>query len=65
LPLSTSSSILSDREEIWDDFRKYLINEGQRRHSVRNKVGYAKKFYYILEKKHTRPSKTVSWFKGS
>ncbi len=45
----SSSSIPSEKNETWNDFRKYLINEGQRKHSVRNKVGYAKKFYYILE----------------
>jgi hypothetical protein len=32
--LSSLSSITSDREELWDDFRKYLINEGQIKHSV-------------------------------
>ena len=35
--LSIPSFVTSDREELWGDFRKYLINEGQRKHSVRNK----------------------------
>ncbi len=41
-------SSLND-SNLWVDFRNYLINEGQRKHSVRNKVGYAKRFYHILE----------------
>ena len=28
-----------------------MVNEGQRQHSVRNKVGYARKFCSILETK--------------
>ena len=39
---------------MWYDFRKYLINEGQRKHSVRNKVGYAKRYCQILETKDAR-----------
>ncbi len=44
----------SDRQDNWIDFRNYLINEGQRKHSVRNKVGYARRFQYILETKDAR-----------
>ena len=47
----SSSSIPSEKNEMWNDFRKYLVNEGQRKHSVRNKVGYARRYYYILETK--------------
>ena len=50
----SSSSVIPDREELWDDFRRYLINEGQRKHSVRNKVGYAKRYCQILETKDAR-----------
>ncbi len=35
-------------ESLWTDFRDYLVNEGQRKHSVRNKVGYARRFYHVL-----------------
>lgn len=50
--LSSLSSINSDKEELWDGFRKYLVSEAQRKHSVRNQVGYARRFYYILETKN-------------
>jgi len=36
------------------DFRNYLIKEGQRKHSVRNKVGYARRYYQILDTKDAR-----------
>ena len=52
--LSSSSCITSDREEIWDDFRKYIINEAQRKHRLRNKVGYTKRYCQILETKDAR-----------
>ena len=42
------------RQSIWADFKNYLVNEGQRQHSVRNKVGYAKRFHYVLESKDAR-----------
>jgi len=44
--------IVSGRDRLRNDFRKYLISEGQRKHSVRNKVGYAQRFYYVLETKN-------------
>jgi len=47
--LSISSFVASDREELWDDFTGNLINEGQRKHSVKNRVGKAKKFCHILK----------------
>jgi hypothetical protein len=46
---STPSDPPSEKDELWNDFRKYLINEGQRKHRDRNSMGYAKKFYHILE----------------
>ncbi len=49
-----SSSIPSEKDEMWNDFRKCLVNEGQRKHSVRNKVGYAKRFYFVLETKNAQ-----------
>jgi hypothetical protein len=39
----------SEKDELWNDFRNYLMNEGQRKHRDRNSMGYAKKFYHILE----------------
>ncbi|MGD9535303.1 MAG: hypothetical protein AB7V56_16230 [Candidatus Nitrosocosmicus sp.] len=41
-PTSKVSRIDSSKETFWNDFRIYLVNESQRKHSVRNKVGYAK-----------------------
>ena len=51
---SSFSSIIWDSKKLWSNFRKYLINEGQRKNSVRNKVGYARRYYQILESKDAR-----------
>jgi hypothetical protein len=51
---SPSSPPKEQQQSIWADFRNYLVNEGQRQHSVRNKVGYAKRFHYILDSKDAR-----------
>ncbi len=45
----SSPSTPNDQHDLWTDFKNYLIHEGQRKHSIRNKVGYAKRFHYILE----------------
>ena len=54
LPNSVRLSSSFNDSNLWADFRKYLINEGQRKHSVRNKVGYAKRYCQILETKDAR-----------
>jgi hypothetical protein len=48
------SSPKEQQQSTWTDFKNYLVNEGQRQHSVRNKVGYARRFHYILESKDAR-----------
>ena len=63
LPNSVRLSSSFNDSNLWVDFRNYLINEGQRKHSVRNKVGYAKRYCQILETKDARvPSEFNSWF---
>ena len=47
--LSSLSSVTTDKVQLWDDFTGNLINEGQRKHSVRNRMGKAKKFCHILK----------------
>jgi hypothetical protein len=37
------------QHDLWPDFRRYLLAEGQSRSSIRDKVSYAKRFYHILE----------------
>ncbi len=54
LPNSVRLSSSFNDSNLWLDFRNYLINEGQRKHSVRNKVGYAKRYCQILETKDAR-----------
>ena len=49
--LASLSSVTTDKEQFWEDFRRYLINQGQRKHSVRNRVRIGKKFCHILETK--------------
>jgi len=36
---------------LWTDFKEYLIAQIQSKSSIRNKVGYAQRFWYILEQK--------------
>ncbi len=47
-------------DTFWKDFKNYLVRNGQRHHSVRNKVGYAKRFYYILETKDAHDVQILS-----
>ena len=52
--LSIPSFVTSNREELWDDYTGYLINKGQRKHGVRSRVAYAKKFAIFLKQKSHR-----------
>jgi hypothetical protein len=54
LPNSVRLSSSFNDSNLWDDFRNYLVSEGQRKHSVRNKVGYAKRHCQILDTKDAR-----------
>ena len=60
LPISVRSLSIINDSNLWVDYRNYLINEGQRKHSVRNKVGYAKRYYQILETKDARILQSLS-----
>jgi hypothetical protein len=42
---------VSKNQDRWTDFKAYLIAQKQSKSSIRNKVGYAQRFYYILETK--------------
>jgi intergrase/recombinase len=40
---------VSSNQGLWIDFKAYLIAQKQSKSSIRNKVGYAQRFNYILE----------------
>ena len=56
LPNSVRLSSFFNDSNLWVNFRNYLVSEGQRKHSVRNKVGYAKsmRHCHILDIKDAR-----------
>lgn len=35
--------------DVWTGFKEYLKNENQSTSSIKNKICYAKRFYYILD----------------
>ena len=52
--VNNSSILLNsvrNKHDFWTDFKSYLIAQKQSKSSIRNKVGYAQRFYYILEQK--------------
>ncbi len=42
-------SVRSLNDEFWDNFRSYLTNEQHSPSSIRDKISYAKRFYFVLE----------------
>ncbi|WP_458718839.1 hypothetical protein [Candidatus Nitrosocosmicus sp. R] len=42
-------SVRSARDDFWNDFKTYLINERHSQSSIRDKISYARRFYHILE----------------
>ena len=43
-------SVRSLNDEFWDNFRSYLTNEQHSHSSIRDKISYAKRFYFVLQK---------------
>ncbi len=40
-----------EQQDLWKDFKEYLVSQKQSKSSIRNKIGYAQRFYHILETK--------------
>ena len=54
------NSVRLSREDFWNDFKTYLINENQSKTSVRDKLSYAKRFYQVLEKQDASSLTTLT-----
>jgi hypothetical protein len=39
---------INNDKYLWKNYEKYLISQGQSKHTIRNKLQYAKRFYQIL-----------------
>jgi hypothetical protein len=48
------NSVRNKSQDLWTDFKSYLIAQKQSKSSIRNKVGYAQRFCHILESKDAR-----------
>src|SRR4051812_26568574 len=51
--------IIRDRD-LWNDFKDYLISQGQSKHTIRNKLQYAKRFYHVLNQENAKDMLNVS-----
>ena len=51
LPNSVRLPSSFNDSNLWLGFKNYLIGEGQRKHSIRNMAGYAKRYCQRLETK--------------
>jgi intergrase/recombinase len=47
-------------DQLWIKFKEYLVKQHQSPHTVRNKVQYVKRFYYVLEKENAQDLLSVS-----
>jgi hypothetical protein len=45
------NSVRHQQQDLWLDFKAYSIAQNQSKSSIRNKVGYAQRFYHVLENK--------------
>jgi intergrase/recombinase len=46
--------------ELIQNFRQYLLQQKQSPHTIRNKIQYVKRFYYVLEKNNAQDLLSVS-----
>jgi len=51
---------LTKQEEFWNNFKSFLISEGNSKASIRDRLSYAKRFYHILEKENASSITTLS-----
>jgi hypothetical protein len=47
-------------DQLWIKFKEYLVKQIQSPHTVRNKVQYVKRFYYVLENENAQDLLSVS-----
>jgi hypothetical protein len=50
MPAQAKSNAALEHNHIdWEGFGEYLANLNQRPHCIQNKIGYAKRYFHILE----------------
>lgn len=54
------NNIIEYNDLLWIKFREHLVKQQQSPHTVRNKLQYIKRFYYVLEKENAQDLQSVS-----
>jgi intergrase/recombinase len=57
---SCESEVINNNKDLWKDFEKYLISQGQSKHTIRNKLQYTKRFYHVLNQENAKDLLNVS-----
>jgi hypothetical protein len=52
--ISDANSMIVYDNDLWNNFKDYLIAQNQRPHTIRNKLQYVKRFYNVLEKEDAK-----------
>ncbi len=58
--ISNSNNIYSIDEELVPNFKQYLLQQKQSHHTIRNKIQYVKRFYYVLKTNNAQDLLLVS-----
>ncbi|VFJ15179.1 integrase [Candidatus Nitrosocosmicus franklandus] len=56
----SGNKLCSIDEKLVQDFKEYLVNQKQSPHTIRNKIQYIKRFYYVLEEENAQDLMSVS-----
>ena len=57
-PIGNNTCLINDK--LIEDFKEYLIQQKQSRHTIRNKIQYIKRFSYILQEGNAQDLVSVS-----
>jgi hypothetical protein len=59
IPQSGNKTCLID-EKLVKEFKEYLVKQKQSQHTIRNKIQYVKRFYYVLQEENAQDLMSVS-----
>jgi intergrase/recombinase len=57
---SCESEGINNDKDLWKNYEKYMISQGQSKHTIRNKLQYAKRFYHIFNQENAKDLLNVS-----
>jgi len=60
LILRSGNKTCSIDKKLVKDFREYLVKQEQSPHTIRNKIQYVKRFYYVLQEENAQDLISVS-----